>query len=247
MKINYKFSSIKFIAIFSLGSLGIIAFLKPAWATPTNQSDFTGFVNFHFNDLSIPVYTIDPETGEKSPTVVGGGKSRSQDVHGKTLGEVKAAVQNLIAKLSALGAVIEGSGFGPSSLIPLSQSLIASKELNNLVSSSSLSPSINVQKLTDAIDNVSKNTEEFSQLITPLFSLEGLQLDQINPINFSVKRTKESLLVLLEELNSIPANQPDKFLIAKKEMLNSINDLTSILSDVSEITKAYNKAISESE
>ena len=43
------------------------------------------------------------------------------------------------------------------------------------------------------------------------------------------------------------ASLGDEVLIAKKEMLNSINDLTSILSDVSNITKAYNKAISESE
>ena len=50
MKINYKFLSIKFIAIFSLGSLGIIAPLKPALA----QSDFTGYVIFSYTIIDSP-------------------------------------------------------------------------------------------------------------------------------------------------------------------------------------------------
>jgi hypothetical protein len=129
----------------------------------------------------------------------------------------------------------------------LSQYLTASRTNPVHLISSAAEPELNSKRFEDAVNTVETNTEELRRAIEPLFSPEGLQLNQINTINVSVKRTKESLLVLLEELNSIPDNQPKEVLIAKKEMLNSINDLTSILSDVSEITKAYNKAISKSE
>jgi hypothetical protein len=218
---------------------GTVIFPPLVLAQP-RQTIYSGYVTYEIHQILILGKTqklILLDSG-----AVGAARSSESEV-----GEALAAkMQAVVASLKA-NQIIIARPMIIRRISSLSQSLIASRTNPVHLIASATEPELNSKRLEDAVNSVEANTEELLRVTEPLFSPEGFQLNQINTINVSVKRTKESLLVLLEELNSIPDNQPDEVLIAKKEMLNSINDLTSILSDVSEITKAYNKAISESE
>lgn len=219
---------------------GIVIFPSLVLAGKTSQSVYAGFVYYTiYETISIEGTIRDVPRNSGSFNTKGPSESAVGDaLASKIMAIVAKLKENQFIVATPLDIRLESS---------LSQYFTASRTNPFHLISSAAEPELNSKRFEDAVNSVEANTEEFRRVIEPLFSPEGLQLEQINPINVSVKRTKESLLVLLEELNSIPNNSPDKVLIAKKEMLNSINDLTSILSDVSEITKAYNKAISESE
>lgn len=286
MKINYKFLSIKFIAIFSLGSLGIIAPLKLAWAEQTSQSTFSGYVTYSTNPIILRVvmnlgkltpiskkdfldylnmkvaegYSIESlefvnrrdsngkiiTTG--MATLKKPGETVTEDYTEKTMAALNAALIDAMQRIRSTIKNLKSLTSGYSSLTDnVSSLLMAARDNIYLNASSPTKSKYNFEKIEVALNDTEQKLEQLNQVINSLFSSEGYDLNQINFFNQSIQDLRKSLLVLLDESNSIPDNDSKEIIANKKLIIDSINDITSILELVSEVVNIDNKAIAESE
>jgi len=277
MKINYNFWTVKFIAIFSLGSLGIIAPLKPTWAGQTNQSNFTGSLTYHFfTDVNFEVqltgglnrsvevsamikkllklgldvdidYKIDAN-GKVTGTYKVKGDTKVDDFEAPTQLLLNQIMKDAMDAIKAnLGIINKINGMTLRRKLENLFALLPGNSSTNITINKkailSNKTSFTKQEFDTLIDILDQQVQEFNIDLNSLFLENGLNPKAISQTKSSVKKLQESLQALTKMVNTIPNDSNLELINAKKETLNSVSDMISVLELTSRIMQETYTAV----
>lgn len=254
-----KYTNLFFGICFSLNLSLItgISFSKQVNAQ-TNQSDMpkpqTGFIKPNVVRV-IPIFGGGSQGSEQVSS-----KISSQGSQGSSVSETSGN-GNVIQSFER-GAINLTSTFGEnitlkgsqlfSSLNNLHNSHIRSQDLSipnadssmNLPSNfSQTEVSINSAKFKAHIDIVNKNSQQLKANIDSLFTEDDLNINALNPTRNTIISLLNNLPLLLEDLNGIPDDNLPEVIVAKTEMLESIDEMVTFLEVLNDVINQYNEAI----